>query len=83
MKEGVNNAIKHANPSTVDVFINTDQDTTTTLLIKDDGKGIAITERNWTGNGLTNMKDRISEIGGTMEIESVKSGTEVRFVCKV
>ena len=47
------------------------------LKISDDGKGFD-TNVNSTGNGLKNMKSRVKEIGGKLELKSnPEKGTEL------
>jgi len=46
-------------------------------MISDNGKGFDI-NHNTLGNGLNNMKKRITEINGEISIESdTKSGTKI------
>ena len=79
VKEAVNNVIKHAGASEVVVRIelaghNLD------VSVSDDGRGFEISEQLATGNGLTNMKRRLQEIGGSCAIESEPGkGTTIRL----
>ena len=67
-KEAINNAIKYS--SCKNIYYQIDEaGNKITLLIKDDGNGFSFSEIN-SGNGLTNMKARASEIGGDLIIRS-------------
>jgi PAS domain S-box-containing protein len=65
-QEAVNNAIKHGNPQKVLIQLSAEQGRGT-LLIKDDGKGIAENPVNTQGMGLHIMNYRAGVIAGTLE----------------
>jgi signal transduction histidine kinase len=76
VREALNNIIRHAHAKTV-CFTLTLQERTLTLVLSDDGVGfdpspdaIPAGERLFSGNGLSNMRKRMDEIGGTLEIIS-------------
>ena len=69
VKEAVNNVIKHAGASEVIVRIEL-AGNGLNVSVSDDGRGFEISEQLSTGNGLTNMKRRLQEIGGNCVIES-------------
>jgi signal transduction histidine kinase len=67
-------------------------DSSFALLINDNGKGFdpaakamkSESSRISSGNGLTNMKKRLEEIGGTFELNSAPGeGTNVKFVVRL
>lgn len=80
IQEAVNNSLKYANASTIDVELAKKGDTIV-LNIRDDGRGfdpISITP----GNGLSNIRKRASDLGGKAVITSEENkGTaiEVNF----
>jgi signal transduction histidine kinase/ligand-binding sensor domain-containing protein len=80
-QEALNNALKHANASSVTVTIRA-QDRTVALEVQDDGHGFnpqAITGRG--GLGLVSMRERAEKIGGTLTIRSTPGeGTRVQVV---
>ncbi len=79
VKEAVNNVIKHANASEVIVRIEL-AGHALDVSVSDDGRGFEISEQLSTGNGLTNMKRRLQEIGGSCVIESEPGkGTTIRL----
>ncbi len=90
-KEALHNVLKHASATTVRVSL-TLTDSSFALLINDNGKGFdpaAKTVKSESlrisgGNGLTNMKKRLEEIGGTFELNSAHGeGTTVKFVVRL
>jgi signal transduction histidine kinase len=83
VQEGLTNIVKHARrPSDVSVVIRRPE-TTLQVTIEDNGCGFDIgAERAKTGNqrglGLDGMRERLSLIGGTLEVESaVGTGTTI------
>lgn len=77
VKECFNNIGKHAWCNKVMVNIDS-KDSTIILKIKDDGKGFDINKVRQFSNGLTNMQNRIEQIGGKFEIQSeLGKGTEI------
>ena len=82
-QEAVNNAIKHGNPRQVLIQL-TEEEGRGTLLIKDDGKGIAENPVNTQGMGLHIMNYRAGVIGGTLEARrDTPRGTVVTCVFPV
>jgi signal transduction histidine kinase/ligand-binding sensor domain-containing protein len=78
-KEAVHNAAKHSGASTVTLRVEQlDRDLVITL--GDDGCGFDPAAVS-TGNGLANIRDRLSELGGSATITTAAGeGTTVRFV---
>jgi signal transduction histidine kinase/ligand-binding sensor domain-containing protein len=69
-KEALNNIVKHAGASEVRISLNIREDSIA-IVIADDGKGFDVqTAISNGGNGLGNMRERISACGGTVTIES-------------
>jgi PAS domain S-box-containing protein len=66
-REAVNNAIKHGKPQRVLIQLTAEQGRGT-LLIKDDGRGIAESPASLRGMGLHIMNYRAGMIGGTLEV---------------
>jgi signal transduction histidine kinase len=74
----MHNAVRHANPTLVAVTLDW-QAPKLTLQIKDNGSGISTARLEQTeGLGLTNMRQRASELGGRFEIQTAPGlGTTV------
>ncbi len=77
VKESLNNIVKHAGASIVNVELNV-VDRNLVVKIIDDGRGFNITKRNPYGNGLKNIHYRIESFGGKVTIDSqIDSGTTI------
>ncbi|NGO37875.1 hypothetical protein G4L39_00445 [Limisphaera ngatamarikiensis] len=77
-KEALNNVVKHSGASEVWVRLQLNG-VAFELSIEDNGRGFN-PDPNPTGNGLRNMQQRLSEIGGTCSIQSRPGqGTRVHF----
>lgn len=75
--EAIQNAAKHARPDQVDITVGTGEDVVQ-FEIHDDGLGFD-PEAAYHGSGLINMADRLSALGGDLDIESAPGrGTTVR-----
>jgi signal transduction histidine kinase len=72
LKETLNNVLKHAEATSVNISIETNH--SLKIMVADNGKGIDINNIRQFGNGLNNMKRRMESIGGTFSIEN-KAGT--------
>jgi len=79
-QEAINNSLKHANPTKINIFI-TESQNTIEFEITDNGKGFDITTTK-LGNGLEIMERRIKEIGGEITIKSQPNkGTSILISC--
>lgn len=81
--EALNNALKHANPTTVTVTLRVEEKREIPcieLSIIDDGIGFALDEKEGEGGmGLVSMKERIEKLGGKLIILSTPGeGTQVK-----
>jgi ligand-binding sensor domain-containing protein/two-component sensor histidine kinase len=72
-KETVNNLVKHSACEMVEIDFRRENDELV-ISVKDDGKGFKVSENgnngNRGGNGLTNMRRRAVNLGGSYEIAS-------------
>lgn len=80
-KEAINNILKHANATRIDVFLK-EQDNLVLLVIQDNGIGMKDTEKTFSGNGLQNMKYRAEKINGNFKIKS-EEGVGTTISCLV
>ena len=79
MKEIVNNAVKHSHASNFNLKLDF-CDGKFLLSLSDNGTGFSSEQKSKFGNGLTNMKKRIEDIGGIISIESSAStGTMIQI----
>ncbi len=75
-KEAVNNILKYANSSRVDIKIGLENNVFS-FLIKDDGVGFD-THKISDRNGIKNMRARAIKLGGTLHVQSeINNGTQV------
>jgi len=71
-KEAINNALKYS--ACKNIFYRLESaNNKIRLIIKDDGNGFSVSETN-NGNGLSNMKARADEIGGSLTIQTQPAG---------
>lgn len=79
VKEVLHNIVKHSSACEVSFSIKL-SDAQISIVIKDNGKGFLINELYGRGNGLTNIRKRIEDIGGKIQIESyLGKGTHISF----
>ena len=83
-KEAVNNVLRHSDAKQVHLSIRIERDAFV-LELEDNGRGFAVPCDGFgqcpRGNGLGNMRQRLQQIGGRCEIDSVPGrGTKVTFV---
>jgi signal transduction histidine kinase len=69
IQECVNNVIKHANATVLDISV-INEVNELTLTIEDDGKGFSMSENNSDGIGMQTIRARIDYLNGTFEITS-------------
>jgi two-component system CheB/CheR fusion protein len=82
-QEALNNVVKHAHASRVDVLLDV-RSGTVTLLVEDDGIGFdpADTPSQSKGIGIVGMKERAALAGASLQIESeVGAGTSIYLRC--
>lgn len=77
--EALQNAAKHGGPGATVTITARDEGGTLTVVIADTGTGFDPAMR---GHGLINMTDRLSSIGGTLEVDSA-AGQGTRIVAVV
>jgi signal transduction histidine kinase/ligand-binding sensor domain-containing protein len=76
-REIVNNAIKHSGATSLVISARLQGDKMS-FAIRDDGKGFDAAKLH-RGNGLRNIRARVSSIGGQLEIASAKDGSSFLF----
>jgi len=82
-QEALNNVVKHAHATRVDVVLEARGDSVL-LIIEDDGVGFdpAAADGKPTGIGLVGMRERSALIGGTLQVESaLGKGTTIYLRC--
>jgi signal transduction histidine kinase/ligand-binding sensor domain-containing protein len=80
VKEALNNVIRHAGATEVWLRV-TASENTLAILIEDNGRGIEPHSNGEFANGLSNMNQRLADIGGRSNIENINgTGTRVSLV---
>jgi signal transduction histidine kinase len=80
-QEAIQNAVKHAEPSRIEVSLRR-KDETVQLAIQDNGKGLSPSEKPAKGLGLRIMAYRAGIIGGELKIENPSTGG-TRILCLI
>jgi signal transduction histidine kinase len=68
LKEILNNTLKHAQASKVDLYISLEANKQLQLIIQDNGTGII--KENSYGNGIKNIQNRVEQLSGTFFMET-------------
>jgi two-component system, NarL family, sensor histidine kinase DevS len=77
LREALSNAARHSGATRVDVTVDTDSSGTLTVLVRDNGSGIAKGTRR---SGLSNMADRAEKLGGELRLSPAEGGgTELEW----
>lgn len=77
VQEAVTNAVKHADPHTIEIELTTGEDATIAT-VRDDGCGFNVEETSTEGLGLGGMRERARLVQGELKIDSTPGrGTEV------
>ena len=66
LQEGMSNAVRHGNPSTIELSARRTEDGALRVVISDDGSGISATSTR--GFGLVGMKERVAALGGRLSV---------------
>ena len=69
VKEALNNIAKHSGASEAHIHLGL-KPSGLEIVIEDNGAGFPAETANFSRNGLSNMKERIAEVGGTFEVFS-------------
>jgi signal transduction histidine kinase len=77
IQESINNAIKHANCTEVNVKL-TKKKSTMIFIIQDNGTGFVQPKKN-PGLGIKNIKTRVRSINGRLKIKSSKKGLSMEI----
>lgn len=72
IQESIHNAIRHADPSRIDIAITIDE-TVLRIAVRDDGDGFDMTRPD--GYGLVSMQERVAALGGVFSIAASDGST--------
>ncbi len=80
IKEAINNALKHGKPTEIELDIASSDLNIITIQICDNGSGFDVEQSTFkNGNGLNNLKLRMTDIEGTAEIVSDHNGNRLNL----
>jgi len=79
ISELTTNAIKYANGSEINISINQSNKNTILLIVNDNGIGFDKNELDKTGFGLSNIRERVEQMKGTLNLESNNKGTNFKI----
>lgn len=78
-QEALNNALKHAGATQIEIFVGKEGDDQITISVMDNGSGIS--ESKVLGNGLRNMRIRAERIGKELRVETqLSEGTLITVI---
>lgn len=80
VQEGVTNSVRHAGARRVKVELRGDG-ADVTVCIDDDGRGAPGWHEGRTGNGLSGMAERMTELGGQMRVTRTSPGFRIELRC--
>jgi signal transduction histidine kinase len=78
VREALNNLIKYAQAGEVQIRLAFSEGGCR-IEVRDDGLGFDLENIRPSGRGLKNMRHRVEELGGTMELQTSSSGTSLIF----
>jgi two-component system, NarL family, sensor histidine kinase FusK len=76
IQESISNAVRHGKARAIEIYLVL-QGQQLTLTVRDDGVGLGSTAANREGLGVSIMKHRAEQLGGTLEVQPVSGGTIV------
>jgi two-component system sensor histidine kinase UhpB len=69
VREAISNAFKHGSPTEIDVEVSRNAEDDVRVLVRDDGGGLKPTSLS-SGFGLIAMRERVTALGGTVDINN-------------
>ncbi|MGF7046212.1 NarL family two-component system sensor histidine kinase LiaS [Paenibacillus sp. DS2015] len=83
IQEAMSNTLRHSKAEKMDIRIHLRQDTVKVML-RDDGIGFELGDKKQTSYGLSNMAERVTEIGGSIQfITAVGKGTRIEITIPI
>ncbi len=69
VQESLSNAVRHGNPTNIEVLVVTQPDRSIVVRVMDDGDGLRPNSRSG-GLGLKGMQERVATLGGVVEVKN-------------
>jgi NarL family two-component system sensor histidine kinase LiaS len=83
IQEAMSNALRHSKANKMEIRIHLRQDIVR-LVIRDDGVGFELDDKKQTSYGLSNMKERVTEFGGSIQfITALNKGTRIEITIPI
>ena len=82
LQEGINNAIRHGNPTTIDIQL-VYSDNELLMAIEDNGIGFDMTNLSTPGIGLRSIKTRAGAMSADFDLRSNEKGTIISLVVPI
>ncbi len=83
IQEAMSNTLRHAKAEKMEIRIHQKQDAVWVML-RDDGQGFEMDEKKQASYGLSNMQERVSEIGGSIQfITAPGKGTRIEITIPI
>lgn len=76
VQESLSNIHRHSKSRTAEIHLS-QKGTTVTLTVRDHGRGVPKKRSHLHGVGIAGMRERVTQIGGTLDFESGPTGTTV------
>jgi len=73
VQESVSNAVRHGNPSAIEIAVEAQPDRSIAIRVADDGGGLKSNGRAG-GYGIIGMQERVAGLGGTLEVKNRADG---------
>jgi signal transduction histidine kinase len=82
VQEAVNNAIKHSKASKINITLQ-ENGNQLSVKIQDNGQGFDYEEKKKKSYGLSNLKNRTTELNGTFDLMSSDGGTTINITIPI
>lgn len=81
-QEGLNNAMRHGDPTSITLRANVDENNQLVVVVRDDGGGFPAEQRH-VGYGLLGMRERVEALGGTLAVSNRADGKGGELVARL
>ncbi|HEU5347258.1 MAG TPA: sensor histidine kinase, partial [Ktedonobacterales bacterium] len=78
VQEALANVARHSGATRVEVRV-ADEHGTLVVRVRDNGHGFSVARAHGRGVGLSSMRERVEELGGTLHISSATGGTRIEI----
>jgi two-component system sensor histidine kinase UhpB len=82
IQESLNNAIRHADPSRIDIAVTMDEDALR-ITVLDDGEGFDMSRSRPDGYGLVSMRERVAALDGVFSIGASDGSKGTRLTAEL